>query len=48
LVTFLENPLDLDLRSYGIDEGHAAELRARLTSFAVNWNSVEMGWVDGT
>jgi hypothetical protein len=45
LVTFLE-PETIDLRSRGIDEAHAAELRARLATFAEDWDSPEMAMYD--
>ncbi len=41
LVTFLE-PQSIDLQARGIDEAHAAELRARLATFAEDWDSLEM------
>ena len=41
IVTFLESDL-IDLRAYGFDKAAAAELRARLTTFAEDWNSLEM------
>jgi hypothetical protein len=41
IVTFLDSKL-IDLREHGIDEAHAAELRARLTTFAEDWDSPEM------
>lgn len=41
IVTFLEPKL-IDLRSRGIDAAHAAELRARLATFAEDWDSPEM------
>jgi hypothetical protein len=41
IVTFLE-PSPIDLRARGIDEAHAAELRARLATFAEDWDSPEM------
>ena len=41
IVTFLEPNL-IDLRSRGIDKEHAAELRARLATFAEDWDSPEM------
>lgn len=45
IVTFLyEN--DVDLRARGIDEEQAAELHARLASFAEDWNSPEMDIYD--
>jgi hypothetical protein len=45
LMTFLEPP-SLDLRARGIDEVHAAELRARLATFAEDWDSPEMAIYD--
>jgi len=41
IVTFLE-PSFVDLRARGIDESHAAELRARLATFAEDWDSPDM------
>lgn len=41
IVTFLDHKL-IDLRARGIDESHAAELRARLATFAEDWDSPEM------
>ena len=41
IVTFLA-PSALDLGARGIDEVHAAELRARLRSFAPDWDQHEM------
>jgi hypothetical protein len=46
IVTFLAPHL-IDLRSRGIDEAQAAELRARLATFAEDWDSPEMGIYDG-
>lgn len=40
LVTFLESK-DIDLRTRGIDEAQAAELRARLKTFADDWERPE-------
>jgi hypothetical protein len=40
LVTFLESQ-DSDLRTRGIDEAQAAELRARLKTFADDWERPE-------
>lgn len=40
LVTFLESN-GVDLRTRGIDETHAAELRARLKTFAEDWERPE-------
>ena len=40
VVTFLTDALDL--RAYGIDEAHAAELRTRLATFAEDWDSPDM------
>jgi len=45
LVTFLD-PHRVDLRAHGIDEAHAAELRARLSTFAADWDSAEMDVYD--
>jgi hypothetical protein len=45
LVTFLE-PQPTDLRVRAIDEVHAAELRARLATFAEDWESPEMAVYD--
>lgn len=45
IVTFLE-PRPIDLQSRGIDEAHAAELRARLATFAEDWDSPEMDIYD--
>jgi hypothetical protein len=45
IVTFLESsPVDLQAR--GIDEAHAAELRARLVTFTEDWESPEMSVYD--
>lgn len=45
LVTFLE-PGSVDLRARGIDEGQAADLRARLKSFAEDWERPEAAIYD--
>ena len=45
IVTFLESKL-IYLRSRGIDEAQAAELRARLATFAEDWDSSEMNIYD--
>jgi hypothetical protein len=45
LVTFLE-PKRIDLRARGIDEAQAAELRARMATFAEDWESPEMSIYD--
>ena len=45
IVTFLE-PGPIDLRVRGIDEAHAADLRARLATFAEDWDSPEMDIYD--
>jgi hypothetical protein len=42
IVTFLSP----DLQARGIDEVHAAELRARLHTFALDWDSPEMAIYD--
>ena len=41
IVTFL-SPASIELAAAGIDEMHAAELRARLATFAEDWESQEM------
>jgi hypothetical protein len=41
IVTFLDPGL-IDLRSRGIDEAQASELRARLAPFAADWDAPEM------
>jgi len=41
IVTFLEFPA-IDLRSRGINEAQAADLRARLATFAEDWSSPDM------
>ena len=41
IVTFLESRA-IDLRARGIDQGQAADLRARLAAFAEDWDSPEM------
>jgi len=41
IVTFLRSGR-IDLRERGIDEGIAADLRARLSTFAEDWDSPEM------
>ena len=45
IVTFLETS-EIDLQTRGIDEAQAAELRARLRSFAEEWDSPEMDLYD--
>ena len=45
IVTFLESG-QVDLRARGIDETHAADLRARLAPFAEDWDSPEMDLYD--
>jgi hypothetical protein len=45
LATFLE-PAPIDLRERGIDEHQTAELRARLATFAEDWDSPEMSIYD--
>ena len=41
IVTFLTTPV-LDLAARGIDEAQAADLRARLRTFAPEWDKPEM------
>jgi DNA-binding GntR family transcriptional regulator len=45
IVTFLENGT-VDLAASGIDQQQAAELRARLRTFAEDWESEEMSVYD--
>ncbi len=45
IVTFLEQ-MGVDLRERGIDEYQASELRARLASFAEDWNDPDMDIYD--
>jgi hypothetical protein len=45
IVTFLESSV-VDLRSRGIDERRAADLRARYEVFAEDWDSPEMSVYD--
>ena len=45
IVTFLESG-GIDLRARGIDEKQAADLRARLGTFAEDWESPEMSVYD--
>ncbi len=45
IVTFLESG-EIDLRSRGINEKQAADLRAQLAAFAEDWDSPEMSVYD--
>lgn len=45
IVTFLEEPT-VDLQARGIDQAEAADLRARLSTFAEDWNSPDMSSYD--
>ena len=45
IVTFLSNGA-IDLATHGLSAGQAAELRARLTAFAEEWDSPEMNAYD--
>ena len=45
LVTFRE-PQTAEVRARGIDEVHAAEMRAHLVTFAEDWDSSEMAVYD--
>ena len=45
IVTFVPNG-SLDLAERGIDEGDAANLQARLATFAEDWERPEMGAYD--
>ncbi len=42
LVTFLAEGTDIDLRSRGIDEAQASDLRGRLKTFTDDWERPEM------
>ena len=41
LRSLLPTPNGIDLRAHGIDETQAADLRARLRTFAEDWNRPE-------
>ncbi len=45
IVTFLHSQ-EIDLQSRGIDAAQAADLRARLSTFAEDWDSPEMSAYD--
>ena len=45
IVVFL-SPDSIDLRERGIDEAQAADLRARFSTFAEDWESPEMSVYD--
>ena len=45
IVTFLKSG-PIDLRKRGIDESQAVDLRARLSTFAEEWDSPEMNIYD--
>jgi hypothetical protein len=42
IVTFLPGAVPVDLRARGIDEAQAADLRARLRTFAEDWERPDM------
>lgn len=42
IVTFLPTRGVIDLQTRGIDEAHAADLRARLRTFVEDWERPEM------
>jgi hypothetical protein len=46
IVTFLPGPKSIDLRERGIDKNQAADLRARLSAFAEDWQRPEMDVYD--
>ena len=46
IVTFIPDGSPLDLRAKGIDEDQAADLRARLRTFAEDWDRPEMDVYD--
>ncbi len=45
IVTFLTDP-QIDLAAYGLDEVQAADLRARLKTFAAEWDDPAMDAYD--
>ncbi|KHD08478.1 hypothetical protein PN36_16355 [Candidatus Thiomargarita nelsonii] len=45
IITFLESS-QIDLRTRGIDKAQAIDLRARLATFAEDWESPEMNIYD--
>lgn len=46
IVTFLPKPKVIDLRELGITKAQAADLRARLSTFAEDWDRPEMDVYD--
>lgn len=46
IVTFISNGSRVDLEALGINPAQAADLRARLTSFAEDWDRPEMDAYD--
>ena len=46
IVTFMDNPNDIDLASQGIDREQAKTLRNNLATFSEDWNSEEMSIYD--
>jgi hypothetical protein len=46
IVTFLPPPGPVNLQARGIDETHAADLRARLKAFPEDWERPEMDAYD--
>jgi hypothetical protein len=46
IVTWVGSPHSVDLRSRGIDESQAADLRCRLALFAEDWDRPEMAAYD--
>lgn len=46
IVTFLPEGSTVDLRAHGIGEAQAADLRARLRTFAQDWDRPEMNVYD--
>lgn len=46
LITFLPQHGQIDLHERGIDQSHAADLRARLKPFSEDWNRPEMDVYD--
>lgn len=46
IVTFLTSPGEVDLAALGIGKEEAAEMRARLSTFAEDWDRPEMDVYD--
>jgi hypothetical protein len=46
IVTFLSGQKQCFLSEFGLDETHAAEIRARLSTFEEDWNRPDMDGYD--